>query len=93
MPSFSPPPQPNSSEMVAVTTTANSTDTVAAEFFSAELSDEMLPSKVSMDSTRRGTGSQPPQTATNSIAETWAHAAVSSIFIALCSQLILSPHE
>ena len=93
MPSFSPQPQPNSSEMVAVTTTANSTDTVATEFFSAELSDEMLPSKVSMDSTRRGTGSQPPQTATNSIAETWAHAADSSIFIALCSQLILSPHE
>ena len=36
MPSFSPPPQPNSREMVAVTTTANSTDTVSAEFFSAE---------------------------------------------------------
>lgn len=93
MPSFSPPPQPNSSEMVAVTTTANGTDTLAPESFSAEVSAEMLPSAVCMDSALRGTGSQPPHTAANSIAETWAHAADSPIFVAVCSQLILSPHE
>eukprot|EP00964_Phaeocystis_antarctica_P044863 scaffold25790_cov59-Phaeocystis_antarctica.AAC.8 len=46
-----------------------------------------------MDSTLRDTGSQPPHTAANSIAATWAHAAASSIFIADCNQLILSPHE